>query len=179
MGFPYRGKEGLTELDVFSNDEYKSRWMEDRRQRLIRAYGSEDDALEEILDTTNFKSLDKYLEHEWEQKSRNLGTNCYSDLDDWSIPATNEEGVSNRNLFVGYTLRDGNVLPELRKLGEYGDWVGYSEEGMRAAKQELMAGHGVVVGFHADVALPGQEEPGGYMNKETWAHYTLGIERDN
>ena len=114
----------------------------------------------------------------WEQKRSNIGANCYSPLDDWSIPATDEEGVSNRNVFVGYTLRDGNMLPDLRKIVD-SRYVGYSEEGMRAAKQELMAGHGVVVGYHADVAVPGQEEFGGYLNTKTWAHYVLGLEVDN
>ena len=178
VGFPYRGKEGLTVLDVFSNNEYKGRWMEDMRRRFIQAYGSEKDALEEILKTTDFKSLDEYLEQDWEQKRRNVKTNYYSDLDDWSIPTTNEEGVSNRNVFVGYTLRDGNILPELTNIVD-SHYVGYSEEGMRATKQELMAGHGVAIGYRADVALPGLEEWGGYLNKKTWAHYTLGLERDN
>lgn len=62
-GFPYRGEEGLTELDVYSNDEYKGRWMEYRRRALIRTMGSEEYVLEDITSTTSFKSIDEYLEH--------------------------------------------------------------------------------------------------------------------
>ena len=120
------------------------------------------------------------MEHEWEQKRSNFNTNCYSPLDDWSIPATDEEGASNRNAFVGYTLRDGNVLPELRKLDDYGLWAGYSEEGMRATKQELMAGHGVVVGICArPMGLPGKDLSEVFINTKTWAHYTYERNTDN
>ena len=82
------------------------------------------------------------------------GNNYYSPSDDWTIPETDENGRSNRDVYSGFTLVDGNILPELT-VKEDGKWVRINEAGMRAVKSELLKGHGVTVSFLADTARPG------------------------
>ena len=171
QGFPYRGAEGLTDLDVFLWPEPKAKWKDYRLKELIKVYGSEEKVLKEIQELTGYATIDAYLEAEIAKKLDGFadGTtiNCYSGIDDWSIPDTDEDGDSNRNLFAGYTLRHGNELPSIRsndgKLNELG---------MLAAKQELMDGHGVYIAFCADTSSPNQQNKSDYINLTNWAHYT-------
>ena len=101
-----------------------------------------------------------------------FGNSYYSNADDWTIPDVNEEGKANRDYYIGFTLKDGNTLPEVRKLDAERKWIGINQEGIDALKSELMKGHGVSISFHADNSKPGEALTGKYINLETWAHYT-------
>lgn len=101
------------------------------------------------------------------------GMNDYAKGDDWTIPDTAEDGSSNRDVYSGFTLVDGNTLPDLAIKDETGKWAGINDAGMRAAKSELLKGHGVSILYYADQSQPGDEIPeNGCMNLETWAQYT-------
>ena len=100
------------------------------------------------------------------------GNSYYSEADDWTIPDVNEEGKSNRDISIGFTLKDGNTLPEVRILDADEKWTGINQEGVDAIKSEVMNGHGVSISFHADTSKPGEVETGQYINLNTWAHYT-------
>ncbi|MBQ4514614.1 MAG: sortase [Anaerolineaceae bacterium] len=178
--FPYRGKEGLTFYQFMRQEE---RWKAWRKNQLIEFYGSEEKLLDVIKTQTDFDSIESYLDWEYLNKLEGVrnGTakNYYSSEDDWSIPETDENGNSNRNLFSGYTLRDGNMMPaftipEYDEKGAIIEGRPYSinPAGMDAVKQELMAGRAVNVGFAADTAAPGQQSSAKFINTETWAHYT-------
>ena len=173
-GFPYRGKEGMTDLDALVN--YKPEWKDYRKKELIKVYGSEEKVLEEIKKLTGFTTIDEYLDAEIAGKIERIvagqAPNCYSGIDDWSIPDTDESGDSNRNLFAGYTLRHGNVLPELITVDAAGKWTGVNQLGMQAVKQELMDGHGVSISFCADTSAPNQKSTSQYISLTNWAHYT-------
>lgn len=95
----------------------------------------------------------------------------YASLDDWTIPEYNEDGNPNRDYYSGYTLLDGNFLPDMRIM-ENGKWVGINQKAINAAKSELMKGHGISVSYHADQSMPGQAAQGTYINTDTWAQYT-------
>ena len=100
------------------------------------------------------------------------GYYSYASGDDWTIPDTAEDGSSNRDVYSGFTLVDGNILPQVA-IRENGKWVGINETGMRAVKSELLKGHGVTIAFYADQSLPGDEiRKDGYMNTSTWAQHT-------
>ncbi len=99
------------------------------------------------------------------------GNSAYSALDDWTIPELNSEGYVNRDVYSGFTLRDGNSLPEF-SIKEDNKWKDVNWEGINAAKSELMKGHGISLGYKSDMSLPGQVETGKYINLDTWAHYT-------
>ena len=179
--FPYQGKEGFTALDFLKT---KEKWMEWSKNDLIKQFGTEEKALEEIqMEFPKYKTVDDYLE--WEYTDRLSGyengttPNSYSNADDWSMPEVDEAGDSNRNLFVGYTLRDGNVMPAFTNPQRNEDGTKkydaphtLNEEGMNAVKTELMAGRGVYIMFKADTALPGEESEPMYINLDNWAHYT-------
>ena len=119
----------------------------------------------EILDEAFVKMYLQILE--------SIGSTDFSKADDWSIPYTDEKGRSNRDLYSGFTLVDGNILPQLRILDSEGNWTGINDAGMLAVKSELLKGRAVSAAFKADVSQPGeQENEDGYINLETWAHYT-------
>ena len=106
------------------------------------------------------------------EKNAANGTNAYSGNDDWTIPDTAEDGSSNRDVYSGFTLVDGNILPKLTVYdGE--NWVGINETGMRAVKSELLKGRAVSISFYADQSLPSDEvRTDGFLNLDTWAQYT-------
>lgn len=68
------------------------------------------------------------------------------------VPATFED-----------TNHDGNTTAD-----EYR----YNASATDAIKQELLEGRAVSIAFCADQSLPGQVTEQGYMNPDTWAHYT-------
>jgi hypothetical protein len=91
--------------------------------------------------------------------NKTTGNSFYSSLDDWTIPELSPEGYVNRDVYSGFTLRDGNILPEFT-VKEDGKWQGVNWEGVNAAKSELMKGRGVSIGYKSDQSLPGQVETG-------------------
>ena len=95
----------------------------------------------------------------------------YFNLDDWTIPATDGSGNSNRTLTPFMTLRDGNVLPKYQNAGDTPN-----PQSIAAMKQELVNGHGVTISYKADKASPGESGDSRYINRENWAQYTF--ERD-
>ena len=101
--------------------------------------------------------------------------NCYAKQADWSIPdyttIDGEESLS-RNVSSGYTMVDGNRLPDTFNKDADGKWESVNWDGINAVKSELMKGHGVTAGFKADMAAPGEVSENPMMNEETWAHYT-------
>jgi hypothetical protein len=100
------------------------------------------------------------------------GVNDFSKADDWTIPDTDEDGHANRDLYSGFTLVDGNALPSLN-IKENEKWVGLNEAGMRAAKSELLKGHGIFISYLSDQSLPSDPiNEDGYLNVETWAQFT-------
>ncbi|MBR3018614.1 MAG: hypothetical protein IKH57_16300 [Clostridia bacterium] len=102
--------------------------------------------------------------------------NIYSRYDDWTIPETDGDGHPNRDLYSGFTLIDGNILPPL-SVKEDGKWVAVNDAGTRAVKSELLKGHGVAVSLRSDQSMPGDPvKENGYMNTATWAHYTFNDE---
>ena len=100
------------------------------------------------------------------------GNSEYSKADDWTIPDVDEMGNSNRDRYSGFTLKDGNTLPEIVIKGEDKKYASTSQEGINAVKSELMKGHGVSIGFKGDTSKAGEVGTGKYINLETWAHYT-------
>ena len=167
LGFPYRGKAGITEWDALTKGEYRQAVRKDRKREFIKYFEYEDLLLSYIRKQTKYKSIDEFVDAQIENEVKNFSTNTYSSIDDWSIPDTDESGESNRNVFAGYTLRHGNQLPTIKAYDNK-----LSQEGMQAVKQELMDGHGVAIGLHADTSLPNQKSKSDYINLVNWAHYT-------
>jgi len=101
--------------------------------------------------------------------------NCYAEEADWSIPeytAINGKEELSRNIHSGFSLVDGNKLPDLFNRDADGKWESINWDGINAVKSELYAGHGVTAGFKADTSTPGEVSEDPLMNNETWAHYT-------
>ena len=188
--FPYKGKEGFTELDYYtkhpeetlkmvenslgkSMDEYYEYLTEkkllNKQLDIFKSGGfiSKDEKVEDFTLADMKKAFQANA-----LKSVREG-NCFSAHDDWSIDEKNKDGISNRNLTAGFVLSDANVLPALGEKDKNGKWKGINEEGMIAVKQELLEGRGVCIGFRSDHALPGQPIDKSYLNTETWAHYTF------
>ena len=87
----------------------------------------------------------------------------YSADDDWSIPYAYRNASS-------YELKEGTVLP-----ANYDALGNFSEASVTAVKNQLYAGRGVEVLYHADTAQPedlGNLDSAQYINTKTWAHYT-------
>ena len=174
IGFPYRGSAGITELDALTKDEHREAAKAAHKKELIELYGSEEYLLLVMKKLTKYQNLDDYLDAEVENLAKNLSVNSYSGIDDWSIPDTDESGESNRNVFAGYTLRHGNLLPNIKA-----DDGELNQQGMQAVKQELMDGHGVAISLCADTSMPNQESKSDYINLTNWAHYTYKYMNSN
>ncbi|MBO7674395.1 MAG: hypothetical protein J6S63_05245, partial [Atopobiaceae bacterium] len=172
--FPYKGKTGMTTYEYVL--AHKEEWKEDLKKSLLKMAFGDEEMLLLIITGQNpeIKSLDEFLNMRWQETSDGLKsgktTNCYSEKDDWSIDPVNENGESNRNVFAGYTIRDGNLLPSPVSLSEQGT-ASLNEAGMQAIKQELMKGRAVAVGICADVSTPNEKGDAQYTNEKTWAAY--------
>jgi len=136
---------------------------------------TEDEAKEKLEEdaAAKGKTYEDALEFYREQLKENYEkAPAYFELDDWSIPATDGSGNSNRTLTPFMTLRDGNVLPEYQNADNTPN-----PQSIAAMKQELVNGHGVSIAYTADTARPGQSADTRYINRETWAQYTFENEQ--
>jgi len=178
--FPYQGKAGLTELELLVKQPEK--WKASRKAELIKIYGSEVKLLAQIKELTKYKTIDAYLESEYTKALKDLQSgdtaNSYSSADDWSIDSVDANGDSNRNLYEGYALRDGNLMPAFTVATKSGPYK-LNSAGMAAVKSELQKGHAVTCAMAADTAAPGQKSKEKYINTSTWAHYTYDGARPN
>ncbi|MBR2742073.1 MAG: S-layer homology domain-containing protein [Clostridia bacterium] len=172
--FPYRGSEGITEYEYMRDNH--DEWIENEKNRYLTAYNMTLPELLKAFDITE-EYLYEYLEWSYADELEKLESgeraDFYSAADDWSIPETDSLGRSNRSLTAGYTLTDCNFLSPVALLDENGAWAGLSEEGMTAAKKELLCGRGLAVAFCGTMPNPGVTDDERYMNKDTWAHYTF------
>ena len=189
--FPYRGSSGITNYEYYSSEDYtldKAREdFEQEEEMTVREFldeKREDGTLAGYIEEKIAKGVledgvtaDSITEDDILQMHRNeaiqgaLMQEAYWDGDDWTIEDIGSDGTANRNLSAGYTLVNGNVLPEL-SIKQGGKWTGLNEEGVRAVKRELVRGRGVSVSFHADDSMPGELSENVYMNPDTWSHYT-------
>ncbi len=167
MLFPYRGSSATTE----------SQYYIDHKEEVTNG------EIKENFDFIMGKPLDKYLQDNpgtteeqalEEAYNKQLEAMKYKDeyvgTDDWSIPATNENGVSNRFGTVGYVLQNGNILPEYWNVS--GEDQTLNPAGPTAIKQEILNGRGVAICMLADQSLPDQSGNRTYINQDTWAQYS-------
>lgn len=170
--FPYRGKTGLTTYEYALS--HKDGWCADAKKSLLKDYRSEEFLLELIKDNTEFTTIEDYIDSIYQKTVDGLKdgsvVNSYSEKDDWRIDPVDEYGESNRNVFAGYTIRDGNLLPSPTTKNEQGV-VSLNDAGMQAMKQELMSGRAVSVSICADTSSPNQQGVAKYTNTKTWAAY--------
>lgn len=125
---------------------------------------------------TEGKTYDEVLEPYMKEAKEYCEKNpTYFYLDDWTIPATDGSGNSNRTLTPFMTLRDGNVLPEYQTMNATGTDVAPNPQSIAAMKQELVNGHGVSISYKADKASPGESGDSRYINRDNWAQYTFEI----
>ena len=200
--FPYRGKTGMTTYEYYLG--HKDEWCADARKRLIDDYIDDDDddededdedtevekdeanaeekLLKKIQETTDFTTVEDYINSLYQKTIDGLKdgsmVNSYSEKDDWTIDPVDENGESNRNVFAGYTIRDGNLLPSPITKDAQGV-VSLNEAGMQAMKQELMRGRAVSVCICADQSAPNQAGEARYTNKNTWAAYVYDNRSSN
>ena len=164
--FPYRGSSATTD----------SQYYIEHKQEVI------DGEIKEHFDFIMGKPLDQYLNDNpgttedqalEEAFNKQLEATRYKDqyvgTDDWSIPATNENGVSNRFGTVGYVLQNGNILPEYWNVS--GEDQTLNPAGPAAIKQEILNGRGVAICMKADQSLPDKEGNRTYINQNTWSQY--------
>ena len=195
--FPYQGAEGLTDIQFFEKHPEKAKdaarafvasIQGKTVEEMVTLAHEEPEKVENLISTLlengwleqsvsadelTVEILDEAFVKMYLQILESIGSNDFSKADDWSIPYTDENGRSNRDLYSGFTLVDGNILPQLRILDSEGNWTGINDAGMLAVKSELLKGRAVSAAFKADVSQPGeQEDEDGYINLETWAHYT-------
>ena len=195
--FPYQGAEGLTDAEV--KEKYPDRYRAGASSfvtkqvsgmtidQVLALRKENPESFATVIETLQNLGLldpgmsgddltDEYILDclvEVYEKSMAAQPLTYSAFDDWTIPDVGKEVPSNRDVYAGYTLVHGNILPSLSIKDSEGKWAAINDAGMRAVKSELLQGRGVSAIFAADVSLPGQSAGAdGYMNYETWAHYT-------
>ena len=177
--FPYRGvdAQGTSRL---SNQAFES----DPEGTTLLLYASaEGKTADEYKGTLEKEARDTGSTYEEvlkpkmeEAKKYCEGDSTYFYLDDWTIPATDGSGNSNRTLTPFMTLRDGNVLPEYQTMDATGTDVTPNPQSIAAMKQELVNGHGVSISYKADKASPGESGDSRYINRDNWAQYTFEID---
>ena len=159
--FPYRGANATTTESELPSDP------EELQAAAIKSIEDEGGNIDDYIaenypDMSRDEALvaitDQYRETATE-------SNSYASDDDWTLPETDEEGASVRNVMAGFTLIDANFLPEFADRGEDGSWQELSAKGMEAVKSELMAGHAVSVGVFGDAGGENAVAP------ETYAEY--------
>ena len=165
--FPYQNHEGMTEYEYMN--AHPDEWKANVKKEIEAANGK---SLNQMIQERRRWDSDYppneliYLQNNWLNYHKVVeNTDNYTEYLDWSL---NEK---DRNLNGGYTLIDGNTLPELA-LYKDGKWQGISEHGMEVTKRELMAGRAVAVKMQADTSTPGQANNNKYINLDNWAHYT-------
>ena len=196
--FPYCGKKGLTKYDVLKNmnEDEKTEFLKEEYEPEAKKMGKTLEQYcqywtEEMGLADGMKDYDPVkMFFEWAYNtylSNYKESGKFSSKDDWSIPEffKDKDGkkYSYRNIYGGYTLKNGNVLPEfcifdydekaVTDENYYGRvWKGINPSGTRAVKQELLNGRGVKMSFCADTSKPDQKGEAKYINENTWAHYT-------
>ena len=91
----------------------------------------------------------------------------YSDQDDWAL----SDDLCGKS---EYALEESYILPELRVLDSDGNYVGVSQEGLDAVKEQINNGRAVAMVYaYEDVNLdfPEYLKWIKYMNLDTWAVY--------
>ncbi len=96
-------------------------------------------------------------------------SNYYTEMTDWTIPATDEYGYSNRNLTAGYTMLNGNMLPSPFNVKD-SKWAGVDDKIVDIMKKELQAGHGLAMSYYSD-------DDDGSFNEATWSQFSNNEER--
>ena len=177
--FPYMGKKGLTDYDVYKNNKDENiKKFKDGALEMYKVMKKEGETFPEFIKRIMGETVvdaDDYAEKQYYKALHNLDDpyeNGYSETDDWTIPRLNKDGDPNRNLYAGWTMKDGNVLPAFSVRSKNEKWKKVSKTGMKAVKRELMNGHAVSMSILSDNAQPGEKIKGKYINLKTWAHYT-------
>ena len=191
--FPYQGSEGLTDI------QYANKYYDEMKPYLRSVYSADPNTTVEEAVTLVHEQPDKFEELfgevsekgylnstaeeltveqvdeaylAWYTAVMKRNGETFSARDDWTIPYSDENGRSNRDIYAGFTLVDGNILPSLMIKDKEGKWLAVNDAGVRAVKSELLQGRAVSAGFKADKSRPGEAVSAGYMNTDTWAHYT-------
>lgn len=157
--FAYRGKNGWTEYDDYTNDAVKATaenyWRESYRE------DHPDDFTEEAFQ-------EWYMEKKVDPCVANGGEKCtYSRFDDWSLPSDykHREGSSMA------ILQEGYLLPSPAKHDENGIFTENDEAGIVAIKNEVANGRPVAISYKSDRARPGEEDNPRFINPVTNAQY--------
>ena len=97
---------------------------------------------------------------------------CYSQEGDWSVS-------QDKRFLQAFELEESAVLPSSVRLDPNGGYAGIDWSAVNAMKSELYAGRAVEVAFLADQSTPDDPVQDGYINLDTWAHYTYKVEDAN
>lgn len=148
LAFPYRGKNAITTTQDFEDhaDERTRAQIEEWAKAADASYEEYLAAVAAAMDMTEEQYFEAVKE---ELRQINASFVTYSENDDWSIPATNENGQSNRLFNGGLVLKDGNILPAYWHT-QNDVPVQINNESISAIKQELLNGHAVSIAYHAD-----------------------------
>ena len=143
--FPYRGANALTSVEYF--DLHPEEATMDELSASAHAFGMTVEEFIHMRAEQKGKTDEEMFEY-FQQVVRDIYVSnpSYSSHDDWSIPELDENGHPNRLLSSGVVLKDGNVLPAYWTSGE----TVPNADSVNAMKQELVNGHGVIVGYFAD-----------------------------
>ncbi len=170
--FPYRGKEGITAAQYYeAHPEALEAETKSQIETVAAARGTTYDGFmasqAEVMSQQAGRvvSVEEVLEFFMNNVKKAATNNpTYSKNDDWTIPATNAEGASNRLVSGGVVLKNGNVLPEYWAKATDAN---PSEESKNAIKQELLNGRGVTIMYYADQGGPFSAKPGTSANGNT------------
>jgi len=167
--YPYMGKERLDDLTVFTDPAYRdaailslnselpegqtleTQWEELLKEHtpaeIYERYKSMGVPFGPSVTADNFGFSDYLDARIWEQAQIYGEHNQYSKFDDWTIPFTDSDGNSNRDLTIGWTMLEGRNLPEL--VHADGDSYVIDEYAMKVLKLEIYNGNGISSMYHA------------------------------
>ena len=101
--WPYRGRDAITELEAltFHPDKWKQTQI-----AMIRNTSSAEE-IAELLKSRSVTTLEAFADKIYAEQLETLKEgkkNSYSNIDDWSIPATDAQGSSVRNQTAGFLV---------------------------------------------------------------------------
>ena len=195
--FPYKGKDSLDNYHVYGDPTYHDQVVKQIQKDLANRGSSLEARWESDIQkytkaglydrmvasgvvfgpgvTAENLCFDDYVDGTIQTQVKNYQkTNQYCPFDDWTISAVDENGNSNRDITVGWTLLDGKIIPELQVLD--GDkLIGFNEYNVALLKSELYMGNGVVAAYRHDTSVANSETAAIYNDAKGQPNHQIQV----
>ena len=195
--FPYKGKDSLDNYHVYSDPAYHDQVVKQMQKELASRGSSLEARWEADVErytkaglydrmvasgvvfgpgvTGENLSFDDYVDGTIQKQVMAFQmTNQYCPFDDWTISAVDENGDSNRDITIGWTLLDGKIIPKLQVF-DGNELIGFNAYNVALLKLELYNGNGVVGAYCHSTSVANSETAAIYNDEKSQANHQIQI----